>query len=99
MSAPVAMASGADVWFRCPGCGKLHSVVDGARTELKPAGWFNGDLVKPTIEPSILTTTGPTDRPSTCHLYVRGGWCEFLPDCTHARAGERVPLEAWQGFD
>jgi hypothetical protein len=27
-----------------------------------------------------------------CHVFVRGGMIEFLADCTHAFAGQTVPL-------
>ena len=30
-----------------------------------------------------------------CHSYVRDGVVEFLNDCTHALAGQKVPLGEW----
>jgi len=31
--------------------------------------------------------------PSVCHSFIRDGQIEFLGDCTHALAGQTVPLE------
>lgn len=30
-----------------------------------------------------------------CHSFVRAGRIEFLGDCTHALAGQTVPLPPW----
>jgi hypothetical protein len=30
-----------------------------------------------------------------CHTFVRGGMIEFLGDCTHALAGQTVPIPQW----
>ena len=30
-----------------------------------------------------------------CHSYVRDGMVQFLSDCTHALAGQTVPLGDW----
>ena len=30
-----------------------------------------------------------------CHSFVRGGQIQFLGDCTHALAGQTVPLPPW----
>lgn len=39
--------------FHCPGCDESHSIT------YSPSGWtWNGDLVKPTISPSILSRSG-----------------------------------------
>jgi hypothetical protein len=32
--------------------------------------------------------------PSVCHSFIRDGQIQFLSDCTHALAGQTVPLEA-----
>ncbi|HRZ02382.1 MAG TPA: DUF6527 family protein [Burkholderiaceae bacterium] len=36
-------------------------------------------------------------RDTRCHSFVRDGQIEFLGDCTHALAGQTVPLPAWPG--
>lgn len=92
--------------FFCPGCKCGH----GFKTDGNSPCWtFNGDLVKPTIQPSIIVTgTQPiTDeqyailrgggkvekRPLVCHVHVREGMIQFLDDCTHELKGTTVPLE------
>ena len=40
------------------------------------------------------------DRPvpfrcQRCHTYIRGGMVEFLGDCSHALAGQTLPLPDW----
>lgn len=93
--------------FNCPGCGCLH----GPKVEGEGRWTWNGDLVRPTVSPSILVrgTVPITDeeharimagetvepKPLVCHSFVRDGQIEFLSDCTHALAGKTVELEAW----
>ena len=76
--------------FECPGCGMIH-----AMPTTGPRAWeFNGDMVRPTFSPSILVrcTVGIEHSPFVCHSFVRNGQIQFLPDCTHALAGQTVPL-------
>lgn len=93
--------------FDCPGCALMTERgskmvvlpvdwtppgMERAPETSKPWG-FNGDLEKPTFTPSILTrypVYGVGER--ICHSYVRDGMIEFLSDCTHALAGQTVPL-------
>ena len=77
--------------FWCPGCLCGHGWT---------ASWtFNGDLVKPTISPSLLVTGGgvggakPFEGTGRCHSFVRDGQIQFLDDCTHALRGQTVALE------
>lgn len=64
-------------FFYCPGCDAPHCV---------DSAWvFNGDVVAPSITPSIVTN-------HKCHLFVRDGWLIFLPDCRHALAGKTVEM-------
>ncbi len=53
---------------------------------------WNGDRERPTVSPSILVTDS---GPSRCHSFLRDGSLEFLSDCTHALAGQTVPLPDW----
>lgn len=62
---------------------------------MSAARWgFNGDLDHPTFDPSVLCTSnwGPEQREVRCHSYVTDGRIQFLPDCTHALAGQTVDL-------
>jgi hypothetical protein len=49
---------------------------------------FNGNMQSPTFAPSLLYPSG-----KRCHLFLRNGRIEFLPDCGHDFAGKTVPLE------
>lgn len=81
-------------WW-CPGCKRSHLVpVVGGRVTWS----FNGDLEKPTLSPSVLVhqrmhSDGSEYSPQ-CHTFIRDGSIEFLGDCTHALAGQTVPMEA-----
>ena len=84
--------------FFCPGCKCGHSIRTGPSTG--PRWSFNGDLIAPTIEPSVLVTgsvtnaeTGEDVHDMRCHSFVREGQIQFLSDCTHALAGQTVPLQ------
>lgn len=80
--------------FCCPGCGGsgLHMLPVNSAVTSRPKWTWNGDLEKPTLEPSILTKWGPPDNVRICHSYLREGVLEFLTDCTHEFAGKHVPL-------
>lgn len=69
---------------------------------------FNGNYDRPTFSPSVLVrgkrkiTDEEYDRirageklnipDMVCHSFVRDGQIQFLGDCTHALAGQTVPL-------
>jgi hypothetical protein len=53
--------------------------------------WFNGNLEKPTFKESMLVCGGAQNV--TCHSYVTDGMIQFLPDSTHALAGQTVELK------
>lgn len=75
------------LWLWCPGCEDLHDVRLGE--------WqWDGDTEAPTISPSILVRyQTPEPNPhNVCHSFVRAGVWEFLGDCTHALAGQHVPM-------
>lgn len=83
------------IWW-CPGCKSAHQVKHGA------GGWgWNGDAARPTFTPSVLVTYDGTDAgqdgapPAVCHSFVVDGAVQFLGDCTHALAGQTVPIPAW----
>jgi hypothetical protein len=80
------------VLFDCPGCGMLHA--PSVKSETRPRWEWNGSLEAPTFSPSILVTWthGENYEARRCHSYVRDGRIEFLSDCTHALAGQTVPL-------
>lgn len=98
-----------DFSFWCPGCKGAHQIWVHPDKNVK---WkFNGNLEKPTFEPSIkVDGTVPitdeeaerimagekiTPRPLICHMHVIDGMIHYLGDCTHALAGQVIPMEAF----
>jgi len=72
----------------CPGCDDLHQIHvkgDGA--------WeWDGNLEAPTVSPSILVQRGNREGDRRCHSFLKAGVWQFLGDCTHALAGQSVPM-------
>jgi hypothetical protein len=64
--------------------------------QTKPAWTFDGNEEAPTVSPSILTHHEQSDtdpRPTyVCHSFLNAGVFQFLGDCTHALAGQFVPM-------
>lgn len=89
--------------FICPGCiGRgggtgLHMLPVNTTTQ-SPSWEWNGDLEAPTLSPSILTKWESPKETFICHGYLRAGVFEFLDDCTHEFAGEKVPLQELPGW-
>jgi hypothetical protein len=92
------------VMFECPGCGYNHCVTVGHKNACGAQWTFNGDKQRPTLQPSILSRTGPwpdnhktkPGKTDVCHSFVRDGQIQFLDDCTHALRGQTVPLRPIQ---
>lgn len=100
---PILRRAGDRLAFYCPGCDTPHVInVDAAR---EPRWSYDGNAEAPTFSPSVLNRTGravdptfvpePGDPPEICHVFVTAGQIQFLGDCTHALAGQTVPLPAW----
>ena len=77
--------------WSCPGCGHDHVL----RTSDDPlvmcwpstgAKWtWNGDMVKPTLSPSV-------NLPGYCHFFMHDGQLQFCGDSAHALKGQTVPM-------
>jgi len=91
---------GGTVAFWCPGCERAHSI----RTQGAGAWGFDGSFAVPTFSPSILVSYPGSDAgqmresghrapPARCHSFVEAGMIRFLPDSTHALAGQTVALQ------
>lgn len=90
------------LWFVCPGCKSrsddhtgLHALPVNGTTQGasgRPFWSFDGNLEAPTLAPSILSRGG-SDTNFVCHSFLRAGVFEFLGDCTHKYANQRVPME------
>jgi len=101
----------ADFVFWCPGCGEAHGVWTRKKNSVDAVWSFNGDMEKPTFEPSLLIrgTRKITDEEHAkimagvkvtiadyvCHSFVRNGRIQYLSDCTHSFAGQTIPMEAF----
>ncbi len=80
--------------FVCPGCIEM---VGGSGVHMLPVNskvinpqWeWDGNLIRPTLSPSILTGR---DSPDVCHSFLKDGIFDFLGDCTHSLAGQKVEL-------
>jgi hypothetical protein len=77
----------------CPGCDNLHApnVLDSP----EPVWQWNGDLVHPTLHPSILTHMSDVNK---CHCFLTNGQWHFLGDSYHHLANQvvdMVPLPQW----
>lgn len=85
--------------FVCPGCiaggpegyEGLHMLPVNCHNVHTPAWDWDGDLLLPTLSPSILTQGG-ADGYSRCHSYLRHGVFTFLSDSTHPLSGQTIPI-------
>lgn len=80
--------------FWCPGCNESHAVCTHGDHAKGPLWNWDGNIDAPTLSPSIRVRHG-RQRAEVCHSFVRAGMIEFLGDCTHALAGQTVPLPDW----
>lgn len=55
-----------------------------------PCWTWNGDVEKPTLRPSILTTQEWNGL--RCHTWVNDGKAQFLDDCSHPLRGQTVDM-------
>lgn len=84
--------------FVCPGCISSNSRSSGLHilpinTNLREPAWtWDGDLIRPTLSPSILTRGSNRGTPTICHSFLKAGFFEFLSDCTHSLAGQTVEI-------
>lgn len=83
--------------FYCPGCKCSHAYYtkddefDGSPlTCSKPIWHFNGDIEKPTFNPS-LKNTYPDGK--VCHLFVENGKIKYCDDCYHELKSKTIEME------
>ena len=71
--------------FYCAGCRK-HHIVEVEKPNRWGAVWqWDQNAEKPTLSPSINIL-------GRCHMFVRAGQLEYLPDCKHDHAGRVVDM-------
>ena len=90
---------GRGIVFWCPGCKMAHRIVVDS-----PDGWTWNEATL-SMWPSLLVydrkkfdETGKIVDLPRCHSFIRDGVWEFLGDCTHELAGQKVsmvPLPDW----
>lgn len=90
--------------FVCPGCAEFGNTATGlhmlpVNTDKKKPSWtWDGNLIIPTVNPSILTRwKGKNEDKSkvvelTCHSYLHVGIFEYLDDCTHSLKGQKIEI-------
>lgn len=72
--------------FWCPGCEMVHNLDE---------RWtVTGTPENPTVKPSYLQGGSRTDLSAIprCHLFISDGHLQYLSDCSHAMAGQTVPM-------
>lgn len=100
--APSGFSANGSYSFMCIGCGEYH-VINTATPLPNKAIWkFNGDLNKPTFEPSIDYKSGKFADPNWidsdglqsvhCHFRIIDGNIIFMNDCSHDKAGKTFEL-------
>lgn len=80
--------------FVCPGCTELDGGTGlhmlAVNTDKHQPSWtWDGDLEKPSLNPSIKTGEGTS---KICHSYLTEGKFQFLSDCTHSLKNQFIDL-------
>ena len=80
------------ITFYCPACKNYHWIND---------TWtLTGTEENPTINPSIRVSGMVAGNPNgICHFFVRNGYIEYLSDCTHDFAGNKIMMEPEDGYE
>ena len=75
-------------------------IISGSRDSHSEIVWsWNGDIEKPTLKPSVLTSGGRWDEKMEkytqyrCHTWITDGKARFLSDCTHDKANQTIELD------
>lgn len=108
LSPKLRSGEGGLLGYWCQGCEELHQVNSGWAFDgnVTAATFSPSVLVRSGHFASSWSTGDPCwctynaehpNRPSTfkcrrCHTLIRGGMVEFLGDCSHALAGQTLPL-------
>lgn len=78
----------------CPGCKSTHQFW--VNPPSGPSWTYDGNAEKPTVSPSLRHSWGPN---KCCHYFIRKGNLVFCGDCTHALAGQTVPMQPFPRLD
>ena len=78
--------------FHCKPCGYSHPF----RIKGEGPVWsWNGDMVRPTFDPSLLVN-GSVMTEKRCHLNMTKGMIIYHGDCWHELKGTTVPASKWR---
>lgn len=114
LSAKLRGVQGDGIMFWCPGCHCAHMVRTdrslspcwGYNGNPELPTFTPSILVKGvkrlTDEQHAAFMRGeglPEPEPMVCHMFVTDGNIQFLHDCTHALAGQTVPIPDWDAKD
>lgn len=99
MSQPVLRSIDGRLFHWCPACERLHPLPSDT------GKWaFDGNMERPTFSPSFKhylngdkgafrqIVSDKNGRQVICHYILTAGVLNFCSDCTHAMAGQAVPL-------
>lgn len=75
--------------FRCPACGNRHFFRTLATLRCHQQWDWNGSVVSPTVNPSILFDP---ERGKRCHLFITNGRIRYCADSDHHLAGMTVDM-------
>lgn len=78
--------------YWCEGCECCHAIYTINPNTLGAMWSFNGNMEKPTIQPSVLVRWNKKDVPQVCHTFITDGMVNYLGDCTHRLAGQTIPM-------
>ncbi|MFI5161224.1 MAG: DUF6527 family protein [Sphingobacteriales bacterium] len=87
---PVINSPGRYIFF-CPGC-MMNHVIDTTPTNERAYHVLTGSLSSPTIKASVLSNPNNLAGRPRCHSFITDGVIDFLNDCTHDLAGQKVKL-------
>jgi len=84
-------------WYvYCPACESAHQFIVENEAAPKDVWMFDGNEEAPTFDPSYMSDgrwwVNEAWEPRICHSYLRAGVWEYLSDCTHDMAGQKVPM-------
>lgn len=72
---------------------RIIPVTIGGTRRGTPNWTWNGDVDKPTLKPSVLTSGGKeSPEMPRCHTWITDGKVRFLDDCTHKLASQTLDL-------
>lgn len=80
--------------FYCPACKTHHSFWTKKCPEFgyNTIWWFNGDIYKPTVTPSIKVSVHRGKQIYVCHMSIENGIIKYYGDCTHNYKNKSVGM-------